>query len=41
MAEEKNTDSISEMDNMILIQDERGRDIPFEFLDLMEYEGKE
>ena len=41
MAEEKNTDSISEMDNMILLQDERGRDIPFEFLDLLEYEGKE
>ncbi|HIZ07319.1 MAG TPA: DUF1292 domain-containing protein [Candidatus Eubacterium avistercoris] len=41
MAEEKNTDSIPEMDNMILLQDERGRDIPFEFLDLLEYEGKE
>ena len=35
MAEEKNTDSIPEMDNMILLQDERGRDIPFEFLDLL------
>lgn len=41
MAEEKHTDSIPEMDNMILLQDERGRDIPFEFLDLLEYEGKE
>ena len=41
MAKEKNTDSIPEMDNIILLQDERGRDIPFEFLDLLEYEGKE
>ena len=41
MEKEKNTDINSELDNTIILQDEAGRDVPFEFLDLLEYEGKE
>ena len=30
-----------EMDNIIVLNDENGEEVPFEFLDLIEYEGEE
>lgn len=30
-----------ELDNIIVLNDENGEEVPFEFLDLIEYEGEE
>lgn len=32
---------LEELDNMIVLTDENGEDVRFEFLDLMEHEGRE
>ena len=29
-----------EIDNIIVLNDENGEEVPFEFLDLIEYEGR-
>ncbi len=34
-------DNADEIDNVIVLNDENGEDIKFEFLDLIEYEGNE
>ena len=30
-----------ELDNIIILNDEEGREVPFEFLDVIEYEGEQ
>ena len=35
------TDNNVPQDNIVFLQDEEGNDVPFEFLDLMEFQGKE
>lgn len=35
------SDNISELDNLIILNDENGEEVKFEFLDLIEYENKE
>ena len=30
-----------ELDNIIILNDEEGREVPFEFLDVIEYEGED
>ena len=37
----KNVPENEEMDNIIILNDEEGNDVEFEFLDLIEYEGEE
>ena len=34
-------DTFDELDNIITLKDENGNDTPFEFLDVIEYEGEE
>ena len=34
-------DNIEELDNIIVLNDENGNEVRFEFLDLLEYHGKE
>ena len=42
MSEDINTpNNGEELDNIIILNDENGNEIKFEFLDLMEYEGEE
>ncbi len=42
MSEEfNNNEESEEMDNVIILNDENGEEVPFEFLDLIEYEGEE
>ena len=42
MSEDINTpNNGEELDNIIILNDENGNDVKFEFLDLMEYEGEE
>jgi uncharacterized protein YrzB (UPF0473 family) len=44
MDEEMNknfNDESEEIDNIIVLNDENGEEVPFEFLDLIEYEGEE
>ena len=42
MSEDINTPNNSEeLDNIIILNDENGNEVKFEFLDLMEYEGEE
>lgn len=36
-----NSDESEELDNIIVLNDEKGDEIEFEFLDLIEYEGEE
>ena len=36
-----NSDESEELDNIIVLNDENGDEIEFEFLDLIEYEGEE
>ena len=38
MSEDKNNE---ELDNIIVLNDEEGNEVEFEFLDLIEYEGEE
>lgn len=38
MDEEYNNE---ELDNIVVLNDEEGNEVPFEFLDLIEYEGEE
>ena len=42
MSEDINTpNNGEELDNIIILNDEKGNEVKFEFLDLMEYEGEE
>ena len=42
MSEDINTlNNSEELDNIIVLNDENGNEVKFEFLDLMEYEGEE
>ena len=42
MSEEfNNNEESEEIDNIIILNDENGEDVPFEFLDLIEYDGEE
>lgn len=42
MSEDINTpNNGEELDNIIILNDEDGKEVKFEFLDLMEYEGEE
>lgn len=42
MSEDINTpNNGEELDNIIILNDENGNEVKFEFLDLMEYEGEE
>ena len=42
MSEDINTpNNGQELDNIIILNDENGNEVKFEFLDLMEYEGEE
>lgn len=41
MNEENNNIPEEELDNIIVLNDENGEEIPFEFLDLIELEGEE
>ena len=42
MSEDFNNDvENEELDNIIVLNDENGEEVPFEFLDLIEYEGEE
>lgn len=42
MSEDTNTpNNGEELDNIIILNDENGNEVKFEFLDLMEYEGEE
>ena len=42
MSEDINTpNNGEELDNIIILNDENGNEVQFEFLDLMEYEGEE
>lgn len=44
MSEDMNknfNDEAEEIDNIIVLNDENGEEVPFEFLDLIEYEGEE
>lgn len=34
-------DNINELDNIVVLNDEDGNEVPFEFLDLIEYKSKE
>ena len=34
-------DNIEDLDNIIILNDEEGKEVKFEFLDLIEYEGEE
>ena len=34
-------DNIEDLDNVIVLNDEEGKEVKFEFLDLIEYEGEE
>ncbi len=36
-----NIDESEEMDNIIILNDENGEEVPFEFLDLIELDGEE
>ena len=38
---DKNIDENEELDNIILLNDENGNEVPFEFLDLVEYKDRE
>ena len=35
------SENMNELDNIIFLNDEDGNEVPFEFLDLIEYEGNE
>lgn len=35
------TDDLDNLDNTIILNDEKGDEVPFEFLDLIEYDGEE
>lgn len=35
------SENMNELDNIIFLNDEDGNEVPFEFLDLIEYKGKE
>lgn len=37
----ENNDNGEELDNIIVLNDEEGNEVEFEFLDLIEYEGEE
>lgn len=39
--EMNNVPEEEELDNIIVLNDENGEEVPFEFLDLVEYEGEE
>lgn len=39
--EMNNVPEEGELDNIIVLNDENGEEVPFEFLDLVEYEGEE
>ena len=41
MNEENNNIPEEELDNIIVLNDENGEEVPFEFLDLIELEGEE
>ncbi|MBR2786354.1 MAG: DUF1292 domain-containing protein [Clostridia bacterium] len=42
MSEEfNNNEEAEEIDNVIILNDENGEEVPFEFLDLIEYDGEE
>ena len=34
-------ENLEELENIIVLNDEDGKEVPFEFLDLIEYEGEE
>lgn len=34
-------ENMEEVDNIIVLNDENGQEVPFEFLDIIEYEGEE
>lgn len=34
-------ENMEELDNIIVLNDENGEEVPFEFLDVIEYEGEE
>ena len=34
-------ENLEELENIIVLNDENGKEVPFEFLDLIEYEGEE
>lgn len=36
-----NDENLEELDNVIVLNDENGNEVKFEFLDLIEYEGEE
>ena len=38
---EINVNENEELDNIIVLNDENGEEVPFEFLDVIEYEGEE
>lgn len=38
---ENNENEMEELDNIIILNDEEGKEVKFEFLDLIEYEGEE
>ena len=38
---ENNMHEDEELDNIIVLNDENGEEVPFEFLDVIEYEGEE
>lgn len=39
--ENNNMNENEELDNIIVLNDENGEEVPFEFLDVIEYEGEE
>ena len=39
--DENNENMGEELDNIIVLNDENGKEVPFEFLDVIEYEGEE
>jgi uncharacterized protein YrzB (UPF0473 family) len=41
MSEDFNNNEGEELDNIVILNDENGNETPFEFLDLIEYEGEE
>ena len=41
MDENENNIPEEELDNIIVLNDENGEEVPFEFLDLIELEGEE
>ena len=41
MDDNENLEMDEELDNLVILNDEEGKEVKFEFLDLIEYEGEE